>query len=415
MISLELSKYARIGKAPFIKAIGVQKNYKEVIYTESQELDYAASGCFECDNYKNVDFYEFMPEEVQKETDNRCQNCPYAVYKTVVHETYKNINEKNIFGNAKRLKSIALKLLLIYHFASPDEHGLVRDLSPKELAGMLHCTVRSIKNANSVLQEYGYIMYSPNGLSKKRIQVILTEYETYSLPADKGGRGYATFNFECLQKLLQITDLNQLRIFLRAALDIDTNRNPEKELTLTQDYDFLRRFLPNYCKPGIIRHALSSVSELFSVAFDGDDEHIHLKMNPLCHGRRNYDKNVTQNASLIENYISRLDKAMDCINQNILTKNTFDDADISFLTQEGIQTRTLTRLNKPLFVPFHLSAKDYKDLGILCTTYTFDAVKNCISYVYENYNSQFKITSIGALIRTILRDKCNQQALFQTV
>ena len=70
---MELSKYARIGKAPFIKAIGVQKNYNEVIYTESQELDYAASGCFECDNYKNVDFYEFMPEEVQKKliTDAR--------------------------------------------------------------------------------------------------------------------------------------------------------------------------------------------------------------------------------------------------------------------------------------------------------------------------------------------------------
>ena len=153
----------------------------------------------------------------------------------------------------------------------------------------------------------------------------------------------------------------------------------------------------------------------FSVSFDGDDEHIHLKMNPLCHGRRNYDKNVTQNASLIENYMSGLDKAMDCINQNILTKNAFDDADVSFLNQEGIQTRTLTKLNKPLFVPFHLSPKDYKDLGILCTTYTFEAVKNCISYVYENYNSQFKITSIGALIRTILRNKSNQHALFQTV
>lgn len=104
---MELSKYARIGKAPFIKAIGIQKNHKEVIYTESQELDYAASGCFACDNYKNIDFYEFMPEEVQKEAKNRCKNCPCAVYKTVVHETCKSVNEKNIFGNAKRLKSIA--------------------------------------------------------------------------------------------------------------------------------------------------------------------------------------------------------------------------------------------------------------------------------------------------------------------
>ena len=139
-------------------------------------------------------------------------------------------------------------------------------------------------------------------------------------------------------------------------------------------------------------------------------------MNPLCHGRRNYDKNVAQNTSLIKDYISSLDKAMDCINQSILTKIRPDEADASFLAQEGILAKTLTKLDKSLFVPFHLSAKEYKDLGVLCTTYTFDAVKNCIGYVYENYNSQFKVTSIGALIRTILHDKNNRQesSLFQT-
>lgn len=406
---MELSKYARIGKAPFIKAIGVQKNHKEVIYTESQELDYAASGCFECDNYKNVQFYDFMPDEVRHETDNRCKNCPYAVYRTVTHETLRNINEKNIFGNKKRLKAIALKLLLIYHFASPDEHGLVRDISAAELADMLNCTVRSIKNANSVLQKYGYIMCSSDGFSKKRIQIILTEYDTYSLPADKGGRGYATFNYECLQNLLQITDLNQLRIFLRAALDIDTNRNPDKELILTQDYTFLRRFLPNYCKPGVIRKALSSISELFSVAFDEDEDHIHLKMNPDCHGRRNYEGNVSQNTALIEDYITQLDKVMGSVNSNILGQKPVKDADVSFLSQEGIETKFQTKRNKALFVPFRLTSNDYKDLGVLCTTYSYDAVKECIGYVYENYNSQFKVTSIGALIRTILKENINRK------
>lgn len=408
MIHLNLSKYARIGKSPFIKAIGVQKNHKEIVYTESRELDCAVSGCFACENYKNIEFYEYMPKEVQAAAKQCCESCPHAVYRTVIHESCKYINEANIFGNKPRIKSIALKLLLVYHFLSPDDQGMVCGLSSRELAGYLGCTVRSIKNANSVLQKYGYILYSQDGAHKHRFQVILTEYTSYSLPADQGGRGYATFNRECLEELIRIKDLNQLRIFLRAALDADTNRNPEKELIISQDYETLRRFLPAYCKPGIIRRALSSVTALFSVAFD--EEQIFLKMDTSCHGRRMFDASNESHTSQIKDYIEELDQAMKRANQKLLHHGTPDSDDLSFLNREGICSKYKSPSCKELYVSFDLHTDDFKDLGLLCTTFSFEDVKGCISYLYENYQIDFKIECIGALIRTMLKEKMQNQA-----
>ena len=405
MINLKLSNYGRIGNSPLIQAIGIQKNHKQFIYTETQELDRVASGCFSCENYQNhIEFLEYMPDEVQHCAQKRCDNCPSSVYKTITHESYKYINEKNQFGNAPRLKSIAIKLLLIYHFSFPDENGLIKNLLPKELARYLGCTVRSIKNANETLQSYGYIMYTNSGYKKHSFHVILSEYSAYALPSNKGGRGYATFNLECLNELVKIKDLNQLRIFLRIALELDTKKRPENDLVVSPDYDSLRLFLPYYCKPGIIKKALSSISDLF--AAHCYENNITLQMNPIFHGRRNYEQNNIKNTSLMEEYIAKLDNAINKTNKNIVAntidKIPIDKTAIEFLSSEGIISR---RGNKKFFVAFDLTKEDLSDLGRLCTTYTFDAVKECIAYIYENYHSTFKLNSIGALIRTILKEK----------
>ncbi|MDD3361819.1 MAG: hypothetical protein PHW34_09130 [Hespellia sp.] len=399
---MNFSKYARIGKAPFTKAIGVQKNHKEVIYTETQELDCAASGCFSCENYqKYIEFFEFMPPEIQEKAKNCCANCPHAVYKTVVHESYKYINEKNMFGFAPRLKSIALKLLLIYHFSNPDEHGLVCSMSPKELAAYLHCTVRSIKNANNTLQKYGYIMYCNDGLSKNHFNVLLTEYSTYALPADQGGRGYATFNQQCLDELVKIKNLNQLRISLRVALDIDTKKG-DSPLIVKQSFESLRRFLPQYCKPGVIKNALSATN-LFKVAYDEDN--VLLQMYENCHGRRNFDKETLANGEAIKNYVDPLNQAMDTFNKRMIEQKIQDIDLINYLEAENIHLKDFSANKKQLFVPFDLSPQDYKDLGILTISYTVEEVKSCLQYIHTNYISNFKLQSIGALARTILQKK----------
>ena len=401
MILLELSNYARIGKAPIIKAIGVQKNHKKTVYTERQELDVNASGCFSCPNYKYAEFKEYMPEEIQKRCSEICNKCPHAVYKTVLEESTCYVNEKNRFGYAPRLKAIAIKLLLIYHFCQPDDRGVVKNLSVKQLAELIGCTQRSVKNANISLSEYGYISLSNISWKPNTFCVKLSEYDTYALPADKGGRGYATFNKSCLMELLKIKDLNQLRIFLRSALEIDTERTDAKEISIKESYASLRLFLPMYCKPGIIRRAVSLVSGLFKVHCSDND--VILTMKNVLHGRNQYEKENSQNTEQFRTLFNKIDESIRSINEAVVNKKSIPDKEIDYLKQLGIKSTVRNRQNKNFYVNFRLKEQDFHDLGVLATTFGYQEVKQHIGYIYENYTVLFKMDCIGALLRVILK------------
>ena len=401
VILMELSKYARIGKAPFIKAIGVQKNHTETIYTEHQELDVNASGCFSCPNYKYVEYAEYMPEEIRNTCKANCQKCPNAVYKTVTTETHRYINEKNRYGYAPRLKAIAIKLLLIYHFCQPDERGIVKDLSVKQLADLIGCTQRSIKNANTALTEYGYICISQIGWRPRTFCIKLSEYNTYALTADKGGRGYATFNKSCLLELLKLKDLNQLRIFLRAALEIDTERTDEKEISVKETFSSLRLFLPMYCKPGIIRNAVSRASNLFKTYCT--DKGVMMTMKNTYHGRNQYEKENKQHTAQFKNLFNKINDSIAKVNDAVIQKQPVPVQEVEYLDHMGIKSTLHNYKNDQFFVDFKLEDKDFNDLGILATTFGYQKVKEYIGYIYENYTVHLKMNCIGALLRTILK------------
>lgn len=401
-IYMQLTKYGRIGKAPLIRAIGIQKNYKEIEYIKTQKVDYSASGCFACPNYKNIEFFEYMPSSVQTKAKCCCDTCPYKKYRTVYEEKVKYINEKNMYGNTPRLKSIALKLFVIYHFMNPDEHGLVKGLSIKDLADKIGCTARSIHNANKALQEYGYIYYSKDGLSAYSYQILLKEYSSYFLSASEGGRGYATLNVECLEELIKLEDLNQLRIYLRSVLDVDTSKTTTDSFIIENTYTKLRRFLPSYCKPGVIKKALSHISKLFKTVYT--DTAVYLSMPEHYHGRNQYIEAVNENIPRIKTYITELDSLIETANDQILN-HTPAKEEIKKLKEAHIEDTFTTSLGKQLYASFHLKDSDYKDLGVLCATYGYDKVKECIPKVYKHYSIKETIQSIGALIRSFLQNE----------
>ena len=396
-----MSKYARVGKAPLIRAIGIQKNHKEIIYKEDIELDRVQSGCFSCPNYKNIDYLEYLPDETKAQVLHCCKNCPHATYKKVIHETYKYVNEKNMYGNTPRLKAIALKLLMVYHFLKPDENGFIKNVSIKELAALLHCTSRSIKNANATLQDYKYIIYGHTEHTDF-IQLILPEYSSYALPANQGGRGYSTINIGCLNEILKIQDLNQLRIFLRVVLEIDTNKKEDTPV-ISKEFSFFRRFLPQYCKPGVIRSALSHVSKLFSISYQ--ENTISLKMDPAYHGRKCFENSNTTNKKLIQEYITILNTTIQRVNDNIIHKGSLDPYDIKLLSDSGITQKSTTVSKQEFFSKFSLKDTDFRDLALLCTTFSFETVKESLSYIYNHYIAFSKPCNIGALARTILKYK----------
>lgn len=398
---LELSKYARIGKAPIIKAIGIQKNHKKTVYKEHQELDVNASGCFSCSNYKYAEFKEYMPKEIQEICNDRCNKCPNAVYKTVVRESTCYVNEANRYGYAPRLKAIAIKLLLVYHFCHPDNHGVVKNLSVKHLSNLIGCTQRSVKNANAALAKYGYIYISQIGWRPNTFSIQLPEYNTYALTADQGGRGYATFNKSCLLELIKIKDINQLRIFLRTALEIDTERTDSKEVSIKESFSSLRLFLPMYCKPGIIRHAVNHFSGLFQVHCTDTD--VVLTMKNTFHGRNQYDKESKLNAEQFKELFNKIDHSISSINEASVHNKPIPQKDVCYLKHLGIKSTLKQSSGKQFFVDFKLKEQDFLDLGILATTFGYQEIKKYIGYVYENYTVLFKMNCIGALIRTILK------------
>ena len=227
---------------------------------------------------------------------------------------------------------------------------------------------------------------------------MLMEYKDYAKTAREGGRGYATFNKEFLDEIMQITDINQLRVFLRIALDLDTKKDPKEEIS----YSSLQRFLPDYCKKGVIQKALSAASRLYDLVFDNDK--IKFTLNTIFHGRTEYENSQISGENEIYEYIQKIDSSIETVNQAILEDKPFE---AEFLSDQEIEPSIASKIKKEkLYVAFDLSAEDFKDLGLLVSTYSIDAVKKVIRYIHKNYVAKLKtIDNFGALARTLLKDE----------
>lgn len=403
---LNLSNFARVGKGPALKAIGLQKNYKEY-YTEYQQLDEAASGCFACPNFKYKSFLEYMPQEIQENISSQCSNCPKAVYKTAYKTHIKYINEKNMYGYQPRLKGNALKLLITYHFLTPSPRGFISDVSEKELAEFINCDIKTIRYSNEVLAKYGYISYHAAGWEKNHISILLPEYNTYHLTASEGGRGYATISKELLQEIMKIKDINQLRIYLRAIMESDASSAPQ--VKLERSYEQLRRYLPGYCKPNVIKKALVLQSDIFNIEYENTKVVLHL--NAVYNTRQAKLSLIEENRSEMQSYITVLNDMLD--QYNLLQENPDDDP--ANLTEKlrlyGLHTYLDTN-KKPktnTYPPVILKDNDYRDLGLLSTTYSLSVVKQTVLEIYNTYILPKRpIESFGALTRAIIK----KEALF---
>jgi len=101
----------------------------------------------------------------------------------------------------------------------PDSHGLLMDVSIKELAG---CSAATVRSAVQKLSECGYIQVCESGSYDNHINVLITEYSDYHKTEEKGGRGcYITMSSDMMEKLLGIKGLNMLRLNLKGILEVD--------------------------------------------------------------------------------------------------------------------------------------------------------------------------------------------------
>lgn len=396
---MELSSLARIGKGILSKAIGLQKNYKEILTDTGTVIDKIATGCHCCPYY--------IPSLTPPDTLNGsvspfrsiCEQCSQVVYKPTRKVRTVYINEKNKYGYQPTLKSTSIKLLILYHFAQPDGNGIIRNINIKEIAKYLGCTVATVRSCNKTLQQYGYCYISNSGMYDNCINILLPEYKNYHKTAADGGRGYITMSSDMLSSLLSIKYLMPLRLNIKGILEVDNARLTGADpACVVSTYKHLRGFLPKYCKNNVIRKALkNSSSDIFETAFTNNA--VSFVIKDSYSQVRLREELLSYNKNQIIDYVSE-------INDNLeMLSFSFDESDPeeidkykSALSDQGIRITKET--------PYiSLNQSDYRDLAALSVQYNIHMVMTAIKQIYNKYIvSRCPIDNFGALARTFIRN-----------
>lgn len=396
---MEMSNFARIGKGVISRMIGLQKNYTEEYHVkQGQKRDEEKSGCHQCPVYQaKCQLRDAGLEEEADKIESMCGGCSDAVYITE-YKTYKKyVNEKNRFGYQKTLKSSAIKLLLSYHFMQPDAHGLVRDVSLKELAELTGCTVTTVKAGNQKLMEYGYIQLCESGRYDGCVNVLLTEYRDYHKTASEGGRGYITISSSMMKKILHMEGLNTLRINLKGILLVDNAsfrdmENPEMS-SATATYKTLRGFLPGYCKKNVIIKAMQRDDSVFS--FNCLDKCAEFRINREFAQKNMRSMMMSEEEASMKEFVVKLNRTLFAAGKNYI-KGVNQTVDKYLSSYHIAEAEGYTLLQ--------LCEKDYKDLAALCVQYNRDAVQEAVIKAYNTHILHgIKVRNFGGMIRSLIR------------
>lgn len=397
--ALELNSYARIGKAVITKAIGLQKNYKEVYEQSEDKLNENKSGCHNCEICKlKCQFSALGVTEVTDALNEQCRTCSQAVWESVYTVHTKYINEKNRYGYQPTLKANAIKLFITYHFLQPDALGFIKNVSVKELAELLGCTPATIRFSNEILSSYGYCYFCESGISDNHINVHIPEYKNYHKPASEGGRGYLNLSSGMLSELLSVDHLNTLRLTIKGILEVDNASvydaaNPD--LTdVTSSFDKLRGFLPSYCKPNVIRKALEQGDAIFQYSIS--DSSVTFSM------KQEYSKKNMRKAMLLESE-QEIKEHVSCLNDVLELANDKEPSADDERTQALLTMFSIGSFSK--YPTLILNNDDYYDLASMCVQYNMNMVKQAVSCVYNDYVARRRpVDSFGALTRHYIRN-----------
>lgn len=397
--TLELNSYARIGKAVITKAIGLQKNYKEVYEKSEEKLNEEKSGCHNCEVCKlKCRFSALGVTEVCDALNEQCRTCSQAVWESTYTTYTKYINEKNRYGYQPTLKVNAIKLFITYHFLQPDALGFIKNVSVKELAELLDCTPATIRSSNEILSSYEYCYFCNSGISDNHINVYIPEYKNYHKPASEGGRGYLSLSSNMLSELLAVDHLNTLRLTIKGILEVDNASaydaaNPN--LTdVTSTFDKLRGFLPSYCKRNVIRKALEQGNAIFQYSFS--DSSVTFSM------KQEYAKKNMRKAMLLESEQEVKDH-VDSLNDVLELANDKEPYTDHERTQALLTMFSIGSFHR--YPSLILTNDDYRDLASMCIQYNMNMVKQAISCVYNDYIAKRRpVESFGALTRHYIRN-----------
>jgi hypothetical protein len=173
----------------------------------------------------------------------------------------------------KRLPKYAILTLLYYHFLQIDRFGVISNVSEKEVAKAVGCSVRTVKNNNALLEQAGLILLSNNG---RNVNVWIRGYKDYH---QGGNAGYKSMTLSFFKELVAMDNVNEIRFMLRQGLKYDNDtvkrnytRNKSKKVYSKISFNDAKVFLPKYTHyKSMINRIANNKSQAFETILKGSD------------------------------------------------------------------------------------------------------------------------------------------------
>lgn len=370
---MRLKRFFKVGKNTMIKMTSLQNTYTSTNETDiftSTTVKRKEHSCANCVMYKKYKEYTLTSEYKNSTEHEKNKVLKYfnrycdEYCSKVENNTYATSNIKYHVGKRERLSRLQLCQLLLYYALGPDEKGIVRNISEKEVASILGCTTRTIRNNNKRLIELNYLLLS--WVSKNKYNVLLLDYESQHLTAQEGGRGYITMSNNLFMQLIKIKNVNSLRLEIRNLVKFD-DQNVKRIKTRKASYTYknIRAFLPSYINYQIIKNKIiKEASNIFHIT--KTNEGIIFTLKSEYNAKLQKKKISKEYEKYFLNY---------CVNKNMV-----------------------------------LSKKDYDDLIQMSFEYRFTTVIDALSIVYKNYYlKDVYIENYGGLVREIIENNLHKK------
>lgn len=350
------------------------------VYAKYEHLKTQLKQAYHDENASADDIYRVAQEISTLKTQCGSSNCPGCriEYTYVQHDCSRY---QNAYAS-KRLPKTCVRLLLML-YAIPMEIlaelgtnnelrkvHFIRNISIDVLANKLRVHKITIAKSIEILAAFNYISVS-HGSSMEHYNIIINDYDTMSLPARSGGTGYIRCASATIEKLLEIKNVNCLRLELIKLAEINDDK-----LVLAKVVDSSRNN--------------KSVS----------DYSITASIRDLC---RKLPRYIYGHAALHK--ISQKERSMfSTIYDNRRKIATFSISDSSCLYIESdtiIESGRATVEQYLKECKLYLKHHEIEDIIALQTQYTVRNIVTSIRQVASDYNaSMYSVKSFGALIRT---------------
>lgn len=391
-----LNNFANIGKSVLIQSIGLQKNYTELAQETTEVIDYSNTECVNC-KWNSIIHNFDSGSDIYKTAVDTCANCSK---KTVTQQTvYTKIyhNEKNRYGYKPMLKTNAIKLLLLLHFCHPDRFGILKAVNIVSISKLLSCDVKTVRNNLNILAAYNYISFSK--CDTYNYSICLNDYESYYLPANKGGRGFFVMSKELLLQLLTINNLVSLRIHIRELIELDNLSSQGLFSAINKSYKDIKQSLPDYCKPSVIKNSLINADNIFQITLK--ETSVRFEIDEQYNSKLQKDNCYNEYYAQFVSFMNEFNTFVPLVNTN----QNIGDSYKQFFALPEIPDSNV----------FHLLAfttVQLEDLANLALQYSYEHVLDALAVIYQTYIMKDRaIHNLGGLLQTVIRSNSNNNLL----